>query len=366
MRAACRRADNRARALVRWRKTPVTPTQRHGNLRPPVSVHDGVGSTPSRVTDPEHDAPRQHRGTAHPHHRAARGTAQSRPAQRSAQAHEFTHPRHRRVRRVRRPFPASAGSSTAGTGGPSLVAVAHGSRDPRALHTVTALLDRVRELRPGLDVRLGHIELNEPLLARHPRRAGRPARPSSYPLLLGRGYHVKRDIPDGRRRRVTAAHPRRRRRSARTRCSSRPCTPGSPRPAGARADTARRGTAVVLAAAGSRDPDVGRRHPPHRRDCSASASAASRSSRPTPPPPRPPSRGRPRALAARGRHRIAVASYFTAPGRFATAVRGRGPLDRRRPARRPPRPRPARPAPLRRGTAPRRTRPTPASNCVTA
>lgn len=47
---------------------------------------------------------------------------------------------------------------------PALVAVAHGSRDPRALHTVTGLLDRVRELRPGLDVRLGHIELNAPLL----------------------------------------------------------------------------------------------------------------------------------------------------------------------------------------------------------
>ncbi len=42
--------------------------------------------------------------------------------------------------------------------------MAHGSRDPQALRTVLALLDRVRELRPGLDVRLGHIELNAPLL----------------------------------------------------------------------------------------------------------------------------------------------------------------------------------------------------------
>ncbi|MEV6787760.1 hypothetical protein AB0M96_36380, partial [Streptomyces sp. NPDC051098] len=31
---------------------------------------------------------------------------------------------------------------------PTLVAVAHGSREPRALHTVLELLDRVRELRP--------------------------------------------------------------------------------------------------------------------------------------------------------------------------------------------------------------------------
>ncbi|MBM7093526.1 sirohydrochlorin chelatase, partial [Streptomyces sp. S12] len=37
---------------------------------------------------------------------------------------------------------------------PALVVVAHGSRDPRALTTVTALLDRVRALRPGLPVHL--------------------------------------------------------------------------------------------------------------------------------------------------------------------------------------------------------------------
>lgn len=32
-----------------------------------------------------------------------------------------------------------------------------------------------------------------------------------------------------------------------------------------------------------------------------------------------------RALAARGRHRVAVASYFTAPGRFATAAAAAAP-----------------------------------------
>ncbi|MER5447199.1 CbiX/SirB N-terminal domain-containing protein, partial [Streptomyces sp. NPDC002764] len=41
---------------------------------------------------------------------------------------------------------------------PALVVVAHGSRDPRALSTVRALLERVRERRPGLPVHLGHIE----------------------------------------------------------------------------------------------------------------------------------------------------------------------------------------------------------------
>src|SRR2546430_11388262 len=58
----------------------------------------------------------------------------------------------------------SAAASAPRRPAPALVAVAHGSRDPEALHTVRALLDRVRALRPELEVRLGHIELNEPLL----------------------------------------------------------------------------------------------------------------------------------------------------------------------------------------------------------
>ncbi|WP_420711526.1 sirohydrochlorin chelatase, partial [Streptomyces sp. NRRL F-6677] len=46
----------------------------------------------------------------------------------------------------------------------TLVLVAHGSRDPRTLPTVHALLNHVRTLRPHLPVHLGHIELNAPLL----------------------------------------------------------------------------------------------------------------------------------------------------------------------------------------------------------
>ncbi|WP_240497446.1 sirohydrochlorin chelatase [Streptomyces hirsutus] len=80
---------------------------------------------------------------------------------------------------------------------PALVVVAHGSRDPRALSAVRALLERVRALRPGLPVHLGHIELNEPLLTDtlaglHARGTGRAV---LVPLLFGRGHHVKQDIP---------------------------------------------------------------------------------------------------------------------------------------------------------------------------
>ncbi|WP_181809618.1 CbiX/SirB N-terminal domain-containing protein, partial [Streptomyces shenzhenensis] len=79
-------------------------------------------------------------------------------------------------------------------GPPALVLVAHGSRDPRALRTVRALMDRVRALRPGLPVRLGHIELNEPLLPDTLAALG-DAEAVLVPLLLSRGHHVKQDIP---------------------------------------------------------------------------------------------------------------------------------------------------------------------------
>ncbi|MBL1080876.1 sirohydrochlorin chelatase [Streptomyces actinomycinicus] len=198
---------------------------------------------------------------------------------------------------------------------PVLVLAAHGSRDPRALETVRTLADRVRELRPGLPVRLGHIELNEPLLPDTlAALGGTPA--VLVPLLLSRGYHVKQDIPG-----MAAAAPAR----------ARVAAPLGPHPllvetlydrlleAGwppATDSTVRRTGAVVLAAAGSRDPDSAtdtRRTARLLADrlgvpvVPAYASAAA----PTVP-------AALRALAARGRHRVAVASCFTAPGRFAT------------------------------------------------
>ncbi|MFF8968485.1 sirohydrochlorin chelatase [Streptomyces sp. NPDC014995] len=203
-------------------------------------------------------------------------------------------------------------------GPPALVVVAHGSRDPRALNTVRTLLDRVRELRPGLPVHLGHIELNEPLLS--DTLAGLEARGTAaavlVPLLLSRGYHVKRDIPEMAD--AVAVH-------------TRVAAPLGPHPllvdtlharlveAGWRTrmtQSERRTSAVVLAAAGSRDPDSA---VDTRRTAQLLAErlgvpvvpAYATTAAPTVP-------TAIRALTARGRHRIAVASYFTAPGRFAT------------------------------------------------
>ncbi|MFE7772723.1 sirohydrochlorin chelatase [Streptomyces sp. NPDC057445] len=211
---------------------------------------------------------------------------------------------------------------------PALVAVAHGSRDPRAVHTVTRLLDRVRELRPGLDVRLGHIELEEPLLpdalAGLSVPAGRGEREAVLvPLLLGRGYHVKRDIPG-----AVADVPGLRAAIA---------PPLGPHPllvealygrlaeAGWRADDdGSRAAGVVLAAAGSRDPESAA-------DARRAAAMLSERLGGVPVVPAYASAVSPsvpeavRALSARGRHRIAVASYFTAPGRFASAAAAAAP-----------------------------------------
>ncbi|MDQ0387934.1 sirohydrochlorin ferrochelatase [Streptomyces sp. DSM 42143] len=203
-------------------------------------------------------------------------------------------------------------TSTATPGGtPALVVVAHGSRDPRALSTVRALLDRVRALRPGLPVRLGHIELNAPLLPDTLAALGERAA-VLVPLLLSRGYHVKQDIPE-----MAAASPARAGVAA-------PLGPHSLlvdalhdrlTEAGWPARAPRDG-AVVLASAGSRDPES-------RTDTGRTAAllaerlgvpvlpAYASAAAPTVP-------EAVRALTAHGYRRVAVASYFTAPGRFAT------------------------------------------------
>ncbi|WP_329217094.1 sirohydrochlorin chelatase [Streptomyces sp. NBC_01485] len=203
-------------------------------------------------------------------------------------------------------------------GPPALVVVAHGSRDPRALSTVRTLLDRVREQRPGLPVHLGHIELNEPLLTDTLADLDAHGTPDAVlvPLLLARGYHVKRDIPEM---------------AAKARVRARVAAPLGPHPllvealhtrlveAGWRTDLTaaeRRTSAVVLAAAGSRDPDsaVDTRRTARllaRRLGVPVIPAYASTATPAVPTAL-------RALAARGRDRVAVASCFTAPGRFAT------------------------------------------------
>ncbi|MEU6147650.1 sirohydrochlorin chelatase [Streptomyces sp. NPDC047081] len=207
-------------------------------------------------------------------------------------------------------------------GPPALVVVAHGSRDPRALRTVRKLLDRVREQRPGLQVHLGHIELNEPLLPDTLESLG-TRETVLVPLLLSRGYHIKRDIPEMAaasqvRARVAGAlgpHP-----LLVDALQSRLVEAGWRM----RMDAGtRRGSAVVLAAAGSRDPES-------KVDTNRTAQLLSdRLGVPVVPAyattAAPTVQDAIDSLTARGFHRVAVASYFTAPGRFATECAEKAP-----------------------------------------
>ncbi|MCF1595598.1 sirohydrochlorin chelatase [Streptomyces muensis] len=197
---------------------------------------------------------------------------------------------------------------------PALVVVAHGSRDPRALSTVRTLLDKVRALRPGLPVHLGHIELNEPLLPDTLAALG-DREAILVPLLLSRGYHIKRDIPEM---------------AAEARVHARVAPALGPHPLLVEAlyarlveagwptrmdEPTRRRTAVVLAAAGSRDPEskLDTSHTAHllanRLGVPVVPAYASTAT--------PTVEEALTSLASRGRTRVAIASYFTAPGRFA-------------------------------------------------
>lgn len=80
---------------------------------------------------------------------------------------------------------------------PVLLVVAHGSRDPRHAATVHALVARVREACPGLRVETGFLEFNAPSVPRIMERlAAEGVREVvALPLLLTRAFHAKADIP---------------------------------------------------------------------------------------------------------------------------------------------------------------------------
>lgn len=96
---------------------------------------------------------------------------------------------------------------------PVLLVIAHGSRDPRHAATVHALVRRVRALRPGLRVETGFLDFNAPAvprvlerLAQEVRREAPPWKGGggrrvgvrevvALPLLLTRAFHAKADIP---------------------------------------------------------------------------------------------------------------------------------------------------------------------------
>jgi sirohydrochlorin ferrochelatase len=78
-----------------------------------------------------------------------------------------------------------------------LIAVAHGSRDPRSAATVLDLLDVVRALRPSVDVRAAFLDLSSPRLGDVLREVHGEGhhRAVVVPLLLGKAFHARVDVP---------------------------------------------------------------------------------------------------------------------------------------------------------------------------
>ena len=73
-----------------------------------------------------------------------------------------------------------------------LIAVAHGSRDPRAATTVENLLDLLRQVRPEIPVRTAYLDHAPPTLA---MALSGLAEAVVLPLLLTEAYHSRVDIP---------------------------------------------------------------------------------------------------------------------------------------------------------------------------
>ena len=119
-----------------------------------------------------------------------------------------------------------------------LVAVAHGSSNPNAATTLSALAGQVRRLAPVIDIRLAYVQHASPTLSEALDDAGEGA--VVVPLLLSTGYHLTTDIA-GLARRV--AGPLGPDQLLATALVSRLTDAGVPA-----------GTPVVLAAAGSSDP----------------------------------------------------------------------------------------------------------------
>jgi sirohydrochlorin ferrochelatase len=208
-----------------------------------------------------------------------------------------------------------------------LVAVAHGSKDPRAAATVTALVDAVRSRAPGVGVRaafLDHCAPSLPQVLASLAPGSTPVQCVALPLLLTAAYHSKSDIPAQLAAAVTA-HPSLDVVSADT-LGPHPLLLAALerrlREAGVAVHSAdeRAATSVVLAAAGSSDPSANatiaslaarwRSAGGWQAVVPAYASAAG---------PRPDEAVR--MLRDGGAARVVVATYLLAPGYFADKIR---------------------------------------------
>lgn len=201
--------------------------------------------------------------------------------------------------------------------GEALVLVAHGSRDPRHAATVARLRARVAEQRPGLRVEVGFLDFCAPGVGQVLERlAAEGVRDVvAQPLLLTRAFHAKADVPAVLRR-AASRLPGLSLVRAEVLGPSPLLTSALERrlyEAGVRPGD-RRSTGVVLASAGSSDPEAiamiaaVAREWRHTGWCAVRPAFASACA--------PRTEDAVRALRAAGVARVAVAPYVLAPGRL--------------------------------------------------
>jgi sirohydrochlorin ferrochelatase len=91
---------------------------------------------------------------------------------------------------------------------PALVALAHGSRDPRSKQTITGLVNEVRAMRPDLRIEPAFLELAKPSFGTVVDKLVRAGYDEIVvvPLLLTEAYHAKVDVPEVIAE-ATARHP---------------------------------------------------------------------------------------------------------------------------------------------------------------
>lgn len=198
---------------------------------------------------------------------------------------------------------------------PALIALAHGSRDPRSAATITELVAEVRALRPDLRIEQAFLELSKPSFATVVDKLVKAGHDEIVvvPLLLTEAYHAKVDVPAAIAD-ATTRHP-----GLKIRATN--VLGLEPRflevldlrmRQALRAARVRELDALVLAAAGSSDPlanqsvaRLARMWGAHHKLPVVAAYASST----------PPATGEAvRAFRAEGRRHIAVASLFLAPG----------------------------------------------------
>jgi len=198
---------------------------------------------------------------------------------------------------------------------PALVALAHGSRDPRSAQTITALVDEVRAMRPDLRIEQAFLELSRPSFQTVVDRLVKAGHEEIVvvPLLLTDAFHAKVDVPAAIET-ATQRHPGLKiRATAILGLETRFLEVLDERLRAALSQArVRELDALVLAAAGSSDPlanqavarlaRVWGSH--HKLPVTAAFASAA-----------PPAAGEAvRAFRAEGRRHIAVASLFLAPG----------------------------------------------------